>query len=215
MNSNQLVKGKLVCVALNDAKQLQQLDATFNKKPYVKPPTQPVLYFKTRNTWSTENASVKFSGSEMVVGASLAVVIGKECCRVSEEEALDYVSGFSLVHDFSLPEESYYRPDIKGKCLDGTAPIHQAPVALSDIANPSEIVVTTSVNGKEKGSLKVADFQRSIEQLINCISYIMTLQVGDVIAVGFPRERIPVQPGDQVSSDMSGLLQLNNAVVGE
>lgn len=215
MNSNELVKGMFVCVALNDAKQLEQLNSVFNEKPHVKPPTQPVLYFKTRNTWSTDDAEVTYVGNEMVVGASIALVIGKECCRVSEENALEYISGVTLIHDFSLPEQSYYRPDIKGKCLDGSAPIAQAPVALSDIESMADLTVTTSVNGEQKAQLSVSQFQRSIEQLIQSISTIMTLNVGDVIAVGFPGDRVAVQAGDLVSSSMSGLQQLNNTLKGE
>lgn len=215
MNLNQLVKEKLVCVALNDAKQFDALNATFNEKPYVKPPTQPVLYFKTRNTWSSNDAPVDYVGGSMVVGASIAVVIGKTCCRVSEADALEYVSGLTLVHDFSLPEKSYYRPDIKGKCLDGSAPIAQSPIALSDIASLSDLTVTTTVNGEQKSSLSVSQHYRSIEQLIHTISTIMTLNVGDVIAVGFPGERIAVESGDIVSSTMSNLLQLNNTLKGE
>ncbi|MFC1233594.1 fumarylacetoacetate hydrolase family protein [Vibrio sp. F74] len=215
MNSNQLVKEKFVCVALNDAKQLNELNGTFSEKPYVKPPTQPVLYFKTRNTWSSDGAKVSYVGDSMVVGASIALVIGKTCCRVSETDALDYISGLTLTHDFSLPEQSYYRPDIKGKCLDGSAPIAQNPVPLSDIASLADLTVTTSVNGEEKSVLSVSQFHRSIEQLIHLISTIMTLNVGDVIAVGFPGDRIAVQVGDNVSSSMSGLQQLNNTLTGE
>lgn len=217
MSSNQIVKGKLVCVALNDASQLAQLDSTFNEKPYGKPPTQPVLYFKTHNTWAIDDAKIALpkDGQSLVVGASLAVVIGKTCCRVSEKEALDYVSGLSLMHDFSLPESSYYRPDIKGKCLDGTAPVAQAPVALSDITLLEALTVTTSVNGEVQRSLKVSEFHRNIEQLISLISTIMTLQEGDVIAVGFPGERIPLKAGDKVSSCLDSLVQLNNTVLGE
>ncbi len=217
MSSNQIVKGKLVCVALNDTKQLSQLDSTFNEKPYVKPPTQPVLYFKTHNTWAGDDANIApvKQGQSLVVGASIAVVIGKQCCRVSETEALEYVSGLSLVHDFSLPETSYYRPDIKGKCLDGSAPVAQTPVPLSDIKSIQDLTVITSVNGNEKRTLKVTELHRSIEQLISIVSRIMTLDEGDVIAVGFPAERIPLNAGDQVSSTMSGLIQLNNKVMGE
>ncbi len=106
------------------------------EKPYGKPPTQPVLYYKPRNTWSTDGANVDwakdFDGvdvAEMAVGGSLGVVIGKETCRVSEADALNYVKGFTVVADYSLPEQTYFRPDIKGKCLDNSAPVGPEIVA--------------------------------------------------------------------------------------
>lgn len=217
MSSNQIVKGKLVCVALNDASQLSQLSTTFSEKPYLKAPTQPVLYFKTHNTWNVDNAKIALpkEGQSLVVGASIAAVIGKQCCRVSEDNALDFVSGLSLVHDFSLPEKSYYRPDIKGKCLDGSAPVAQQPIALSDITSIEDLTVVTSINGSEQRSLKMSDLHRNIPQLISIISNIMTLEEGDVIAIGFPGERIPLNAGDTVSTNLNGFVQLNNSVVGE
>ncbi|MDG3087825.1 fumarylacetoacetate hydrolase family protein [Vibrio hannami] len=221
MNTNQLVKGKLVCVALNDKAQLENLKETFNEKPYLNAPTQPVLYFKTHNTWSVDDADIDLPSDfqPLVVGASIGVVIGQRCCRVSKEKALESVSGLTLVHDFSLPETSYYRPDIKGKCLDGSAPIAQNAVPLSDISSVSKLSVETSVNGTSQRNLKVSDLERSIEQLISTISHIMTLEEGDVIAVGFPGERVPLNPGDKVSSNLicltNSLLTLNNQVKGE
>lgn len=217
MNANQLIKGKLVCVALNDSSQLAQLESTFSQKPYVAPPTQPVLYFKTHNTWSVDDAEIALPDDfqPLVVGASIGVVIGKRCCRVSKEQALEYVSGLTLVHDFSLPEISYYRPDIKGKCLDGSAPVAQNAIPLSDIDSIEKLSVMTAVNGEPQRELKVTELERSIPELIKTISHIMTLDEGDVIAVAFPGERIPLNPCDSVTSSMGELLNLTNQVKGE
>lgn len=218
MTNNPIVKGKLVCVALNDASQFEAMQAEFNEAPYKSAPTQPVLYFKPHNTWSTEGATVEWAVSEgaaaenMVVGASLAVVFGKECCRVSQDDALNYVGGYSLVHDFSLPEVSYYRPDIKGKCLDGSAPIGSVVVPAADVADPQALTVVTQVNGETVSEMPVSQMVRGVAELISTISYIMTLQPGDVIAIGFPGQRAPIQQGDKVSSAIAGVIELNNVV---
>lgn len=218
MTNNPIVKGKLVCVALNDANQFEAMQAEFNEAPYKNAPTQPVLYFKTHNTWSTDGASVEWATNEgqpvdsMVVGASLAVVFGEECCRVSQDEALNYVGGYTLLHDFSLPELTYYRPDIKGKCLDGSAPIGSVVIPASDIADPQALTVTTQVNGETVHEMPVSQMVRGIAELISTISYIMTLQPGDVIAIGFPGQRAAVEQGDKVSSAIAGVIELNNVV---
>lgn len=217
MNTNQLVQGKLVCVALNDKTQLDDLKDIFNDKPYDKAPSQPVLYFKPRNTWNVDDAEIDLPDhfQPLVVGASIGVIIGKRCCRVSESDVFDSVSGFTVVHDFSLPETSYYRPDIKGKCLDGSAPVAQSAVAISDITDVNDLSIETRVNETIQRSLKVSDLARGVETLISTISHIMTLNKGDVIAIGFPGKRIPLNPGDRVSSSLSGLITLNNQVKGE
>lgn len=221
MTARTLVNSKLVCVALNDKAQLAALEATFNEAPYKKPPTQPVLYYKPHNTWSTEGAVVEwakdFDGNdvaEMAVGASLGVVIGKKTCRVSAEEALDYVSGYTIVADYSLPEQNYYRPDIKGKCLDTSAPVGPEVVATGKVANPDALTVTISVNGEQKSAFKLANMERSVAELISLISRIMTLQSGEIIAVGFAGDRVAVNKGDKVEASIEGVGTLNNTLGG-
>ncbi len=217
MISNPVVKGTLVCVALNDSKQIEAMQAEFNEAPYQSAPTQPVLYFKPHNTWSTEGATVEWATIEgqpaesMVVGASLAVVFAKECCRAKPETAINYVAGYAIMHDFSLPEKNYYRPDIKGKCLDGSAPI-SAVVPVSDVVEPQELTVVTQVNGKLISEMPVSQMVRGVAELISTISYIMTLHPGDAIAIGFPGQRAMVSQGDKVSSTIAGLIELNNVV---
>lgn len=221
MSVKTLVNSKLVCVALNDKAQLAALEATFNQKPYQKPPTQPVLYYKPRNTWSTDQAVVEwakdFDGNDvaaMAVGASLGVVIGKETCRVSPEEALSFVGGYTIVADYSLPEENYYRPDIKGKCLDGSAPVGPVITPAANISAPDQLTAEIRVNGELKSSFNLQEMQRSTAELISIISHIMTLQAGEIIAVGFAGNRTAVQQGDQVAISIEGIGTLNNQLGG-
>lgn len=221
MTAKTLVNSKLVCVALNDKAQLAALEATFNDAPYKKPPTQPVLYYKPRNTWSTDGAVVEwakdFDGNdvaEMAVGASLGVVIGRETCRVSAEDALDYVGGYTIVADYSLPEQNYFRPDIKGKCLDTSAPVGPEVVAADKVATPDSLSVAISVNGECRSTFKLANMERSVAELISIISRIMTLQPGEIIAVGFAGDRVAVNKGDKVEASIEGVGTLNNTLGG-
>ncbi|NVD08730.1 5-carboxymethyl-2-oxo-hex-3- ene-1,7-dioate decarboxylase [Vibrio sp. JPW-9-11-11] len=208
-------QGKVVCVALNDAEQLQAMQATFEQPPYQALPSEPVLYFKPHNTWNENHQPIAYpQNGSLVVGASVVLVIGKTCCRVAATSALDYVEGAALLHDFSLPETSYYRPDIKGKCIDNSATFSEA-VMLSDIGQLDQHVLTTYVNEVATQSLPLKRLERSASQLIESISHIMTLEKGDVIAIGFAGERSPVGPGDKVRSQLGELLELNDQVQGE
>lgn len=217
-----MFKGKVVCVALNDSEQRQSMAEQFNEPPYKAPPTQPVLYFKPRNTWNNESEAVAWPAhsDEFVVGASLAVIIGQTCCRVPSQQALDYVEGVALLHDFSLPEASYYRPDIKGKCLDGSATL-SSPVAISDVGDLSSLVVSTMVNDQQVQQLPLSRLYWDVPALLERISHIMTLEAGDIVAVGFAGERIALQPYDKVSSTAGEssttgqLVSLQNTVGGQ
>ncbi|TXZ74003.1 5-carboxymethyl-2-oxo-hex-3- ene-1,7-dioate decarboxylase [Vibrio mimicus] len=212
---NTQLQGKVVCVALNDAEQLQQMQATFEQAPYKALPTQPVLYFKPHNTWNQNQQPIVYpKGEELVVGASVALIMGERCCLVKANFALDYVAGIALLHDFSLPESSYYRPDIKGKCLDNSATLSQA-VMVSDIGDLSQQTVTTYINDRQAQSLPLSRLERSAEELIELISHIMTLEKGDVIAIGFAGERAKVAPGDVVFSQLGESVTLKDQVKGE
>ena len=146
-------------------------------------------------------------------------MIGKEACRVSEVEALNYVEGYTIMHDFSLPEQSYFRPDIKGKCLDSSGIVGPTVVAADSLPGSSkdqvdfnQLSVTTAVNGVPVDEYSIADLIRQPASLIRDITHIMTLQPGAVIAVGFPGKRIALQAGDQVESSISGIGTLSNRV---
>lgn len=216
MTEHPLLKGKLVCVALNDQSQLDALENTFNEVPYKNTPQEPVLYFKPRNTWNRDKATLTPPTAEdsFVAGASLAVIIAKECCRVSANDVLDYVAGYSIMHDISLPETTYYRPDIKGKCIDGTAPLSETMIEANTISDLSSLNVVTSVNGEEKASLSLSNLHRSVPTLIEAISRIMTLDAGDVIAVGFIGNRVPLSAGDEVVSKIDGVGVISTLIGG-
>lgn len=205
------LQGKVVCVALNDKQQLEQMQATFEQAPYKALPTEPVLYFKPHNTWNEFNAPIAWQEEGLVVGASLALIIGKTCCRVSAEQALDYVDGCAILHDFSLPEASYYRPDIKGKCLDGSATIGEM-ASVSDLGELSAQTITVSVNDTDVVDFPLARLERSAEQLVEKVSRIMTLEKGDILAIGFAGDRVEIKQGDTVTSRVGQVLSLKDSV---
>ncbi|MFT5115643.1 MAG: 5-oxopent-3-ene-1,2,5-tricarboxylate decarboxylase [Parasphingorhabdus sp.] len=214
-----ILKGQLICVALNDSRQLIQLEEQFSEPPHKQAPRQPVLYFKPVNTFNVHGATLPWllgedgqPATKCVIGASLAVVIGKRACRISSGEVGPFIAGVTLMHDFSLPESSYFRPDIRGKCQDGSAPVGPELVAAEHTENLQSLDITTSVNDVEQGRMPLHCLQRSIASLISDISWIMTLQSGDVIATGFPGSRITVQPGDRVASSIEGIGELVNTI---
>lgn len=212
---SKVLKGKVICVALNDQQYLDLLTEKFEQPPHKALPTEPVLYFKPRNTWNQDDSPIPClnDNDQLVVGASLAVIIGETCCRVAEESAMQYVQGFALLHDFSLPETSYYRPDIKGKCLDNSATLSE-PVLVSDVSDFEELEVVTSVNGSVQRSFPISRQSRSVQNLIHKVSHIMTLEKGDVIAVGFAGKRLELKPNDRVQSTFGQALSLENVIAG-
>ncbi|MEK8080082.1 fumarylacetoacetate hydrolase family protein [Pseudomonas sp. XK-1] len=209
--------GTLFGIALNYQGLLRSRLEEFQQPPYQKPPVKPVLFIKTSNTRNGHDQPVVFpAGVERLQpGPALGVVIGKDASRVSETEAMNHVAGYLIVNEFSLPEDSYYRPSVKAKCRDGFCPIGPELVPASQIANPNALGIRLLVNGELRQQNNTANWVRNIPQLIAELSEFMTLHAGDVLITGTPEGRVDVQPGDTVAVEIDGLGRLVNTVVAE
>ncbi|RMO59581.1 hypothetical protein ALQ38_03469 [Pseudomonas marginalis pv. marginalis] len=212
-----VAKGTLFGVALNYQGLLKQHLAEFEAPPYQKPPVKPVLFIKTPNTRNSHGGEVVHpgQGERLQPGPALAVVMGKDASRVSAADALDYVAGFTLVNEFSLPEDSYYRPAVKAKCRDGFCAIGPELIPTAQVSNPHNLAITLYVNGEIRQQNTTANFVRNIPLLIAEISEFMTLHAGDVLITGTPEGRVDVQPGDTVEVEISGLGRLVNHIKAE
>ena len=209
--------GTLFGVALNYQGLLKQRLAEFEQPPYQKPPIKPVLFIKTPNTRNQHGADVVHpgNGERLQPGPALGVVIGKTASRVRPDEALGYVAGYTIVNEFSLPEDSYYRPAVKAKCRDGFCAIGPELVPTAQLADPHSLAIKLYVNGVIRQQNTTANFVRNIPLLIAEISEFMTLHAGDVLITGTPEGRVDVLPGDTVEVEISGLGRLVNHVVAE
>ncbi|MDE4538003.1 fumarylacetoacetate hydrolase family protein [Pseudomonas sp. ITEM 17296] len=209
--------GTLFGVALNYQGLLQQHEAAFHEAPYKQPPVKPVLFVKTPNTRNHHEGNVVFpAGVERLQpGPALGVVIGKDASRVSAEDALGYVAGYTIVNEVSLPETSYYRPAVKAKCRDGFCPVGPTLVPAAQVANPDALGLRLRVNGEVRQQNTTANCVRTVAQLIAEITEFMTLHAGDILITGTPEGRVDVQPGDRVDVEIDGLGTLTNHIVAE
>ena len=209
--------GTLFGVALNYQGLLQQHEAAFHEAPYKHPPVKPVLFIKTPNTRNHHEGNVLYpAGVERLQpGPALGVVIGKDASRVSAEDALGYVAGYTIVNEISLPETSYYRPAVKAKCRDGFCPVGPELVPAAQVANPDALGLRLWVNGELRQHNTTANCVRTVAQLIAELSEFMTLHAGDILITGTPEGRVDVQPGDRVEVEIDGLGKLTNHIVAE
>ncbi|MBP5102089.1 fumarylacetoacetate hydrolase family protein [Pseudomonas protegens] len=209
--------GTLFGVALNYQGLLQSHLQSFTQPPYQKPPVKPVLFIKTPNTRNSHEAPVVFpQGVERLQpGPALGVVIGKRASRVRLEDALEHVAGYTIINEFSLPEDSYYRPAVKAKCRDGFCALGPELVPAAEVPDPHALSLELWVNGERVQHNSTANLVRSIPQLIAEISEFMTLHPGDVLITGTPEGRVDVRPGDRVEVQISGLGRLANTIVAE
>ncbi|MGC0094105.1 fumarylacetoacetate hydrolase family protein, partial [Enterobacter asburiae] len=123
----------------------------------------------------------------------------------------EYIAGYALANEVSLPEESFYRPAIKAKCRDGFCPLGEL-VAVNNVDN---LTIITEINGREADHWCTADLQRNAAELLSALSEFATLNPGDAILLGTPQSRVEIRPGDRVRVLAEGFPPLENPVVDE
>ncbi|WP_120429766.1 fumarylacetoacetate hydrolase family protein [Acinetobacter baylyi] len=205
--------GNVFGIALNYKCLYESLRTSFNEKPYINEPIKPVLFIKTPNTRNVDQGCViKQKNQILQAGPSLGVVIGKSTSRVSQEDALEHIAGYVVVNEFSLPEDTYYRPAIKAKCQDGFCAIGQV-VAKEHLQQVNQLQLCVWVNGELKQQGTTANWIRSPEQLIAEMSDYMILNEGDIILTGTPLGRVDLENGDEVTIEIEQIGKLTNHIV--
>src|SRR5699024_1255726 len=117
--------GTIYGVLLNDQNYVKEHETAFHQKPYNHPPVHPVMYIKPTNTVNGHRKPIPMPKGETVVqiNASIGMVMEKNAINVSEIDAFDYVAGYTIVNDVSIPHHTFHRPNIKHKVRDGFCPV--------------------------------------------------------------------------------------------
>jgi len=150
----------------------------------------------------------------------LAVVIGKSGRNISENEAPDYVFGYTVVNDVSARDlqRRHGGQWFKGKSLDGACPMGPWIVTRDEI-DPANLSVVTRVNGVTKQDSNTRHLYFKIPRLISELSLGMTLETGDIISTGTPPgvgfARKPpefLKPGDLLVTEIEGIGRMENRI---
>ena len=211
------LSGAVYGCLLNHRAALAALGEAASQAPYKAPPKAPVLYVKPRNTLAAHGSAVVVPAGvdALEVGATLAIVVGRTACRVSQARALDHVAGFTIANDVSVPHASYYRPSIRFKARDGFCPLGPRVVDRAEIADPDCLAVRVLVDGELVHSATTGDMVRSVARLLADVTEFMTLAPGDMLLLGVAAGAPWVQPGHRVAIDIDGLGRLENPFVAE
>ena len=206
------LSGAVYGTLLNHRSALAALGDAVSRPPYGAPPDAPVLYIKPRNTLGKSGSVVRIPAgiAELEVGACLGLVIGRTACRVSEPRALDYVAGYLIVADVSIPHSSYHRPAIRFKARDGYCPLGPAVTARAAVADPDALAIRTYLDGALVQTANTADSIRSAARLLADVTDFMTLAPGDVLALGAAGPAPRVRSGQTARIEIDGLGSLGN-----
>ncbi|MAN46676.1 MAG: fumarylacetoacetate hydrolase family protein [Alphaproteobacteria bacterium] len=202
--------GKFICIGLNYADHAAETGAEV--------PFEPVLFFKATSAICGPNDLLEIPRRSEKTDweVELGVVIGKAAKYVSEEEALEHVAGYCVVHDvsergFQLEGTGQW---VKGKSADTFGPIGPWLVTRDEVDDPQNLSMWLDVNGEamQRGSTSTMIF--GIAHLVSYVSHFMSLQPGDIISTGTPPGvGLSMSPpkylraGDTVSLGIEGLGQ--------
>jgi 5-oxopent-3-ene-1,2,5-tricarboxylate decarboxylase/2-hydroxyhepta-2,4-diene-1,7-dioate isomerase len=201
---------------LNHHEALAALGDQVNAAPYKAPPKAPILYIKPRNTWAQNGDAVVVpsDAQALEMGATLGLVIGRSASQVRAAEAMDYVAGYVIINDISVPHDTFYRPSMRFKCRDGSCPV-SAFVARDAVGHPDTLAVTVDIDGVVVQHTDTGGRIRSVAQLLADVTDFMTLHPGDILSIGVAANSPHAKAGQRVTISIAGMGQLTNTLVAE
>ncbi len=154
----------------------------------VPPPDDPLYLLKSPSAFRAHGETIRrpssYSGN-IVYEGELGIVIGRRCADVSEEDAADYIFGFTCINDVTaadlISKNSTFAQWVRAKSFDTFGVF--GPVIATGL-DPESLSVVTTLNGSEVQNYPVSDMFFKPHKLVSLISRDMTLMPGDVIACG-------------------------------
>jgi len=185
-------------------------------------PQQPVIFSKPPTTVTATNTNILLNPKltqQLDWEVELAVVIGKKGKYVAKEDALNYVFGYTVINDISARDCRRAGQWIVSKGQDTFAPMGPVLVTADEFRDPHNVSLSLKVNGVEKQNSNTKFMLFNINELIEDLSIVFTLEPGDIIATGTPAGvgagRNPQEwlwDGDTVEATVEGIGTLTNTV---
>jgi 2-keto-4-pentenoate hydratase/2-oxohepta-3-ene-1,7-dioic acid hydratase in catechol pathway len=175
-------------------------------------PEEPLMFLKPTTAMIPDGGIILRPGGYERVDyeGELGVVIGRRAQRVSRDQALSVVDGFTIVNDVTVRD--LQKKDgqwTRAKGFDTFAPIGPRIVAGLD---PSNLRIATTVNGQIKQDSSTSDLIFDVPTLIAFVTLHMTLEPGDIISTGTPAGVGNLTVGDVVEVTIEGIGTLRNTV---
>ncbi len=206
--------GKVICVGHNYRDHILEMGREI--------PEVPVIFAKYANTIIGPQDDIPFFpiSEQLDYEAEFTFVIGKQARNVSEEEALDYVAGYTIVNDVTYRDiQRRTLQWLQGKTVEGSAPMGPWLVTSDELTDPSGLEMVLTVNGEERQRTNTANQVFTTQKLVSFLSGLMTLEPGDVILTGTPGgvgiardPQVWLKDGDVVRIEIDKIGALENKV---
>ncbi len=180
-------------------------------------PERPYYWIKPTSTvQDPEGEIVLPPGITVNHEAEIAIVIGKRAHKISPQQAMDHVFGYTCCIDVTAGDmadmRAYQQSQLflDGKIFDTFAPL--GPCMVTDL-DTSDLRIRFRVNGETRQDHSTSDKLWEYNKLVSMISHVLTLEPGDVITTGSIPGVAPMAPGDEVELEIEGIGVLRNRAV--
>lgn len=201
-----VIPSKVVCVGRNYAAHAEEFGNEI--------PDEPLLFLKPSSSVIGPGDPIRLPldlGQEFHHEAEVAVVIGALLHRVSPEEAVAGIFGYTAANDVTARDlQRAERQWFRGKGFDTFCPLGPAVATGLD---PSSLRVRCYVDGELRQDGTTADLIFDIPTLVSQISQITTLLPSDVILTGTPSGVGPFVAGQTLRVEVEGIGVLENPAV--
>ena len=210
--------GKFIAIGLNYVDHAKESNLPI--------PKEPVVFMKAISCISGPNDTVVLPKGSVKGDweVELAFAIGKRAKAVSEADALDHVAGYMICNDVSEREWQLERGPTwdKGKGFDTFGPIGPWLVTSDEIRDPQNLAMWLDVNGQRMQTGNTRTMIFSVAKLVSYVSFLFTLEPGDVITTGTPPgvgmgikpNPVFLKNGDVMRVGIDGLGEQRQQVVG-
>jgi 2-keto-4-pentenoate hydratase/2-oxohepta-3-ene-1,7-dioic acid hydratase in catechol pathway len=200
-----ILPSKVVAIGKNYADHVREMGGDA-------PPDTPVIFLKPSTSVCGPGDPIRLPAEAGQVDheAELAVVIGRPLRRVSRDEALDGVLGYTCAND--VTDRTMQRSDgqwARAKGYDSYCPLGPW---IETAIEPTDLRITATVNGRPRQDGRTSQLVRDVPTLLEFMSAVMTLLPGDVILTGTPAGVGPIVDGDTVTVEIEGIGALSNPV---
>ena len=205
---------KIICLAFNykDHAEEQKLE----------PPEEPAIVNKPRTALNGTNSEIICPNfvKELDYEIELALIIGKKCKNISEEEAMDVIFGYMILNDVSARDiQEMDKQFTRAKSFDTFAPCGPWITTKDEINDPHNLKLLTKVNGTVRQDSTTSNMFIKIPSIISILSKSMTLEPGDIISTGtaagvaLNNANIPyLKDGDVIEMEIEKLGSIKNTV---
>ena len=211
--------GKFICIGLNYSDHAAESG--------MQVPPEPVIFFKATSAvcGPNDNLIIPRGSTKTDWEVELGVVIGKPGKYLTEEDALEHVAGYCVIHDVSERAFQLERSGqwVKGKSCDTFGPIGPWLVTTDEISDPQNLGLWLEVDGHRYQDGTTSTMVYGVAHLVAYLSQFFTLEPGDVISTGTPPgvgmgvkpNPVYLRPGQEVRLGVDGLSEQRQITVAD